>query len=119
MTVTDRGRPIAAIGSIDAPPVPDWLRVLVSDRRRMGRRETRTSNLVKGSIDEPGSDQVAHLVASADFVVAKVLADVHRLRGGDAVHLASFETIVARAGHEDVQFSCADDRLSRAARALR
>lgn len=49
---------------------------------------------------------------------AGMLAEAHGLRGGDAVHLASFETIVARAGGDDVQFSSADDRLSRAARSL-
>ncbi len=46
------------------------------------------------------------------------LADAHGLRGGDAVHLASFEDLVTRCADGDVRFSCADDRLSRAARSL-
>jgi predicted nucleic acid-binding protein len=46
------------------------------------------------------------------------LADAHRLRGGDAVHLAAFESVLAAAGEEPVRFSCADDRLTRAARSL-
>jgi predicted nucleic acid-binding protein len=46
------------------------------------------------------------------------LADAHALRGGDAVHLASFETLVANCDDRDVRFSSADDRLSRAARSL-
>lgn len=46
------------------------------------------------------------------------LADAHGLRGGDAVHLASFESVLAAAGDEEVRFSCADDRLTRAARSL-
>lgn len=46
------------------------------------------------------------------------LADIHGLRGGDAVHLASFEAVLAAAGDDEVRFSCADDRLTRAARSL-
>jgi len=46
------------------------------------------------------------------------LADVHGIRGCDAVHLASFENLLAQCEDEDVRFSCADDRLTRAARAL-
>jgi uncharacterized protein len=47
------------------------------------------------------------------------LAEVHGLRGADALHLASFETLLSRTDDEDVEFSCADVRLSRAARRLR
>ena len=46
------------------------------------------------------------------------LAETHGLRGGDAVHLASFEAVLAAAGDEAVHFSCADERLTRAARSL-
>jgi predicted nucleic acid-binding protein len=46
------------------------------------------------------------------------LADVHGVRGCDAVHLASFEALLTRCDDENVRFSCADDRLSRAARSL-
>jgi uncharacterized protein with PIN domain len=46
------------------------------------------------------------------------LADVHGVRGCDSVHLASFEALLARCDDADVRFSCADDRLTRAARAL-
>jgi predicted nucleic acid-binding protein len=46
------------------------------------------------------------------------LADVHGIRGCDAVHLASFESLVTRSGDEDVRFSCADERLVKAARTL-
>jgi predicted nucleic acid-binding protein len=46
------------------------------------------------------------------------LADVHGIRGCDAVHLASFESLVTRSDDEDVQFSCADERLVKAARTL-
>jgi predicted nucleic acid-binding protein len=46
------------------------------------------------------------------------LADAHALRGCDAIHLASFEALLARCDDGDVQFLCADDRLNRAARSL-
>jgi hypothetical protein len=46
------------------------------------------------------------------------LADAHGLRGCGAVHLASFETVLAAGGDEAMRFSCADDRLTRAARSL-
>lgn len=46
------------------------------------------------------------------------LADRHGVRGGDAVHLAAFEDLLARCDDADIRFSCADDRLVRAARSL-
>ena len=46
------------------------------------------------------------------------LADRLGIRGGDAVHLASFEQLLGRSDDEDIRFSSADERLNRAARAL-
>jgi uncharacterized protein len=46
------------------------------------------------------------------------LADAHGLRGADAVHLAAFHDLLTRCDDEDIRFSCADERLSRAARSL-
>lgn len=46
------------------------------------------------------------------------LAEKHRLRGFDSLHLASFVEILSRAGTGDVHFSSFDDRLNRAARRL-
>jgi len=51
-------------------------------------------------------------------LAAGTLAAKHRLRGADAAHLAAFEVILGGAGADDVRFSCADDRLTKAARAL-
>jgi uncharacterized protein with PIN domain len=59
----------------------------------------------------PVSDQLAQ---SAGRLTA-----AHVLRGFDAVHLAAFEELLARCSDEDVRFSCADARLTKAARALR
>ena len=46
------------------------------------------------------------------------LAEKHGLRAADAIHLSSFERILATADNDDVRFLCADDRLSKAARSL-
>ncbi len=46
------------------------------------------------------------------------LAEKFGLRAADAVHLASFERILAMSEDDDVRFLCADDRLNRAARNL-
>ena len=47
------------------------------------------------------------------------LADRFALRGFDAIHLASFELVLERAGDDDeVTFSTADDNLARAAKRL-
>lgn len=46
------------------------------------------------------------------------LADAHGLRGCDAIHLASFQELLTRCADDDVEFSCADDKLTRAARTL-
>jgi len=44
------------------------------------------------------------------------LAERHRLRALDAIHLASFVQVLERSGDEDVHFSTFDDRLAKAAR---
>jgi predicted nucleic acid-binding protein len=46
------------------------------------------------------------------------LADRFGLRGFDAVHLASFEHLLGRVEDDDVHFSSADVRLTRAAKTL-
>lgn len=46
------------------------------------------------------------------------LADVYSLRGADAIHLAAFQELLTRCADDEVEFSCADDRLTRAARTL-
>ncbi len=33
LTVTDRGRPVATIVPVDAPPVPGWVKALLSEGR--------------------------------------------------------------------------------------
>lgn len=47
------------------------------------------------------------------------LAERYRLRGYDAVHLASFAELARRTGVRNTRFSSFDDRLNRSARSLR
>jgi predicted nucleic acid-binding protein len=88
-------------------------------RRR--RERLMTPAETRAAVRQLDADWVRFLVVELDDDLARAagrLADVHGLRGCDAVHLASFEALLARSDDEDVRFSCADERLVRAARAL-
>jgi predicted nucleic acid-binding protein len=50
--------------------------------------------------------------------MAADLADAHRLRALDSIHLASFQQVLERTDDE-IEFSSFDDRLNRAAKRLR
>jgi predicted nucleic acid-binding protein len=60
------------------------------------------------------------VVAYRDDLIASAgqLADKHNVRGADAVHLASLEVLIGRSQDDEVEFSCADDRLVKAANQL-
>lgn len=67
------------------------------------------------------ADWASFLTVDADAVVVRsagALSDSHALRGGDAIHVASFERLLAGADDDEMEFLCADDRLSDAARNL-
>jgi predicted nucleic acid-binding protein len=93
-------------------------------------RATFARLLRKGIINRAQSQQAARQldVDWSRFIVMELrrdlghsagrLADVLALSGADAVHLASFEALISRCDDDDVKFSCADDRLVRAARSL-
>ena len=55
-------------------------------------------------------------VSAAICREAGELAERHRLRGYDSVHLASYLEVARLAGVGDTRFSSFDDRLNRAAR---
>ncbi len=88
-------------------------------RRRRERLMTaaETKSAIR-QLDADWSRFVVILLGDGLVKAAGRLADVHALRGGDAVHLASFEDLLTRCDDDDIQFSCADDRLIRAARSL-
>jgi predicted nucleic acid-binding protein len=88
-------------------------------RRR--RERLMTPAEVKAAVRQFDEDWPRLLTIGLDDELARAagrLADAHSVRGCDAVHLASFEALLARSGSEDVEFSCADARLVRAARSL-
>ena len=93
-------------------------RAVFARRRRERLMTPAECRSVIRQFDEDWSD---FLVISLDAEVggaAGHLADRHDLRGADAVHLASFQALLARSRDGEVEFSCSDDALVRAARRL-
>lgn len=88
-------------------------------RRR--REKLMTPTEARAALQQLDADWPRFLVIVLGDELARAagrLADVHGVRGCDAIHLASFEALLTRCDDENVQFSCADERLSRAARSL-
>jgi uncharacterized protein len=85
-------------------------------------REARAKRVdVAAKAREFEADWVTTTVIRADDELLRTagsLAERHRLRALDAIHLASFVQVLERAGEEDVTFSTFDDRLARAARRI-
>lgn len=89
--------------------------------RRRRERTLRTADLpaIVARLDADWRGFTAVDVTNPLARRAGELADRFNLRGFDAIHLASFELVLERAGGEDdVTFSTADDNLARAARRL-
>lgn len=88
-------------------------------RRR--RERLMTTSEARAAVRQLDADWPRFMVIVCDGDLARSagrLADAHGIRGADAVHLASFEELVARCDDEELRFSSADDKLTRAARAL-
>jgi predicted nucleic acid-binding protein len=89
------------------------------ERRR--REKTVTPAALKAARQAFEADWPSWIAVGIDDDLARQsarLAERHGLRAADAIHLASFERILAAAEDDHVQFLCADDRLSKAARGL-
>jgi uncharacterized protein len=86
------------------------------------RRERQLTAAESASVVRQFDDDWRHFVVinlGDDLALAAGrLADLHGVRGCDAVHLATFEDLLSRCDDDDVRFSCADDRLVRAAKSL-
>jgi predicted nucleic acid-binding protein len=76
------------------------------------------STIVVRQFDEDWDRLVVMLFGNELARAAGRLADRLGVRGCDAVHLASFEALLGRCDDTDIRFSCADDRLVRAAESL-
>lgn len=94
------------------------MRGMLARRRREGLLTAKEHAAVVAQLDADWPRFLAVGFTPDLAVAAGRLADTHRLRGGDAAHLASFELLLASAGNDDVTFSCADDGLTKAARSL-
>ena len=88
-------------------------------RRR--RERLMTASEAASARDRLDADWARFVVVACGHELARAaghLADRHGLRGADAVHLASFEDLLARCPDDDIRFSSADARLNRAAKRL-
>ncbi len=88
-------------------------------RRR--RERTLTPSQVNIAKQEFESDWATMAIVRIDGDLVRRagdLAEKHALRGADAVHLAAFERLLSASEDDDVEFSCADERLTQAARKL-
>lgn len=94
------------------------LRAALARRRREGTLRPAAFNAAKDAFEADWTRYVAVEVTAAICRDAGDLAERHRLRGFDSLHLASFASVVRRAAGLRTTFSSFDDRLNRAARAL-
>ena len=91
-------------------------RAALARRRREGHLPAGAFKSAKRALDDDWPHYLAVDVTAALCQEAGALAERHRLRGYDSVHLAAFLQVARGAGKTAVQFSCFDDRLTRAAR---
>ncbi len=88
---------------------------------RLRREHSLTPTTLARAKQQFESDWGTMLVLNCDHAIAiraGGLAEQHALRGADAVHLAAFERLLTMVEDDDVHFSCADQRLNKAARQL-
>jgi predicted nucleic acid-binding protein len=93
-------------------------RAALARRQRERALRPAAAAAVIARLDADWSRVAAIEVTSVLARRAGLLAERHALRGFDAIHLASFELVLERAGAADVHFSSADGALTRAARRL-
>lgn len=90
-------------------------RAALARRRREGHLPSRAVAAAKRALDGDWARYLTVDVTPSLCREAGVLAERHALRGYDSVHLAAFLTVARAAGKDAVEFSCFDDRLTRAA----
>jgi len=90
----------------------------IAERRRARQLTDAQATRALAQIDH---DWPALLTVVADVTLlqrAGQLAREHQVTGADAIHLAAFERLLNAATDDDLQFACADARLTAAADAL-
>jgi predicted nucleic acid-binding protein len=93
-------------------------RAALARRRRDGGLRPRAFTATKRALDDDWPRYLAVDVTAALCRDAGDLAERHRLRGYDGVHLAAYLQVARAAGKAHVRFSCFDDRLTAAARSV-
>lgn len=89
-------------------------RAAFARKRREAELTDEELQRVRGDFESDWEKYLTVEVSKSIVTKAGNLAEKHSLRGFDAVHLASALTLTAGLGSE-VEFSCADQRLLRAA----
>lgn len=93
-------------------------RAALARRRREGDLPARAFSAAKRALDDDWPRYLTVDVTAPLCREAGSLAERHALRGYDSVHLAAFLQVARAAGKAAVRFSCFDERLTRAARAV-
>ena len=91
-------------------------RAALARRRREGGLRPMAFRAAKRALDDDWPRYFAVDVTAALCREAGDLAERHRLRGYDGVHLAAYLQVARAAGKANVRFSCFDDRLTAATR---
>jgi uncharacterized protein len=90
-------------------------RAALARRRREHALTAVAFTRAKRAFEDDWTKYLAVGVSASVCREAGELAERHRLRGYDAVHLASYLEVARGAGVAETQFSSFDDRLNRAA----
>ncbi|MGD9903372.1 MAG: type II toxin-antitoxin system VapC family toxin [Vicinamibacterales bacterium] len=93
-------------------------RAALARRRREGDLPARAATAARRALDDDWARYLKVEVTPALCREAGALAERHALRGYDSVHLAAFLAVARAAGKNAVEFSCFDERLTRAAHAV-
>ncbi len=91
-------------------------RAALARRRRDGGLPPKVFTAAKRALADDWPRYLAVDVTSELCREAGDLAERHRLRGYDSVHLAAYLQVARAAGKAQVRFSCFDDRLTAATR---
>jgi predicted nucleic acid-binding protein len=92
------------------------MRAALARLRRAGMLTASKFTSAKREFDDQWATYLSLDVTDSLCLAAGDLAEKHRLRGFDSIHLASFAEVSRRAGTDDTRFSSFDDRLNDAAR---
>lgn len=119
-TGSDAVRELVEKATVVATSVIAYAEARAAFARLRRERSLRPAKFVsiKRQLDEDWPSYLALDVTVSLSRAAGDLAERHRLRGYDSVHLASFAEVARAAGPREALFFSFDDRLNRAAQSL-